>query len=352
MTLISMITTITTIKNDRYHDHQIALPHLPQLLGGQPPLFHLFKHSFVPPLLFVNFTIAHLSRFVNVSRSIFQKIFKRFLTDTQFRTGVSFEKPSCLPRGPHGIMEKNRPIRSPAGERDGGAAFERRDDNAGKNLKTLAFTGHRKKEPVRLAYPGRDSGDRGAGGAAHLRRCGVADRLGRPGGAALAGPVSGCLRPDRLSGPEAGAALGPRRHRLFSGWRGTGFFAVDARSLVYYGRDILSHAAATMEVQQFLQKLAENPYLPAGADEIRRVERIREHRSHYALVCQVRHPNRRTVRRTYFLVKGLEDQELLLHQLERRSRLGKTTWMPQKTGSPFSFCSAPWPAAVLSSCAC
>ena len=99
---------------------------------------------------------------------------------------------------------------------------------------------------------------------------------------------------------------------------GDRLFAVDARSLVYHGRDILSHAAAMMEVQQFLQKLAENPYLPAGADEIRRVERIRENRSHYALVCQVRHPNRRMVRRTYFLVKGLEDQELLLHQLERR----------------------------------
>ena len=48
------------------------------------------------------------------------------------------------------------------------------------------------------------------------------------------------------------------------------------------------------------------------------MERIRENRSHYALVCQVRHPNRRMVRRTYFLVKGLEDQELLLRQLERR----------------------------------
>ena len=105
---------------------------------------------------------------------------------------------------------------------------------------------------------------------------------------------------------------------VFFWMEGDRLFAVDARSLVYHGRDILSHAAAMMEVQQFLQKLAENPYLPAGADEIRRVERIRENRSHYALVCQVRHPGQRTVRRTYFLVKGLEDQELLLRQLERR----------------------------------
>ena len=99
---------------------------------------------------------------------------------------------------------------------------------------------------------------------------------------------------------------------VFFWMEGDRLFAVDARSLVYHGRDILSHAAAAMEVQQFLQKLAEHPYLPAGADEIRKVERIRENRS------QVRHPGQRTVRRTYFLVKGLEDQELLLHQLERR----------------------------------
>lgn len=105
---------------------------------------------------------------------------------------------------------------------------------------------------------------------------------------------------------------------VFYWMEGDRLFAMDARRLVYHGRDVLSHAAAVMEVQQFLRKIAENPYLPAGADEIRRVERIRENRSHYALVCQVRRPGQRTVRRTYFLVKGLEDQELLLHQLERR----------------------------------
>ena len=68
---------------------------------------------------------------------------------------------------------------------------------------------------------------------------------------------------------------------------GDRLFAMDARRLVYHGRDILSHAAATMEVQRFLRNLAESPYLPAGADEILKVEHIRESRSHYALVCRV-----------------------------------------------------------------
>lgn len=47
---------------------------------------------------------------------------------------------------------------------------------------------------------------------------------------------------------------------------------------------------------------------------------MKENPSDYALVCRVRHPNRRVIRRTYFLVKGMEDQELLLRQLERREQ--------------------------------
>lgn len=110
---------------------------------------------------------------------------------------------------------------------------------------------------------------------------------------------------------------------------GDRLFALDARRLVDHGRNILSHAAAMMEVQRFLQNIAEAPYLPAGADEILRVERLRENRSYYAVVCQVRHPNGRVVRRTYFLVNGLEDQELLLRQLERRERWNNALEPPE-----------------------
>ena len=117
------------------------------------------------------------------------------------------------------------------------------------------------------------------------------------------------------------AGVGRRSVRdatVFFLMEGDRLFVMDARRLVYQGRDILSHAAAMAEVQQFLRNIARAPYLPAGADEILKVERIREQRTHYALVCQVRHPNRRVIRRTYFLVKGMEDQDLLLFQLERR----------------------------------
>lgn len=96
--------------------------------------------------------------------------------------------------------------------------------------------------------------------------------------------------------------------------------AMDARRLSYHGGNVISYAEGTLETQSFLRTLAKAPGIPAGADEILRVEQMKENPSHYALVCRVRHPNRRVIRRTYFLVKGMEDQELLLRQLERREQ--------------------------------
>ena len=97
-------------------------------------------------------------------------------------------------------------------------------------------------------------------------------------------------------------------------------FVADAGSLTDHGGDLISHVQGVLKTQQFLRRLARSPGLPAGADEIVRVEGIRENRTHYALACQVRRPNRSVVRRTCFLVKGMEDQEQLLRQLERRER--------------------------------
>ena len=107
---------------------------------------------------------------------------------------------------------------------------------------------------------------------------------------------------------------------IFFLMEGDRLFVVDARRLVSPGRGLLSQAAAAMEVQRFLDRMIQSPDLPAGADEILKVERMRENRSHYVLSCQVRHPNGQVIRRTCFLIKGMEDQELLLRQLERRER--------------------------------
>ena len=95
-------------------------------------------------------------------------------------------------------------------------------------------------------------------------------------------------------------------------------FTLDARSLTQIGGTPLSYALGTVQVQAFLRLFAENPYLPASADEILHVMRIKENRSHYAIVCQVRRPNGHMVRKTQLLIKGLEEEQVLLRLLECR----------------------------------
>ncbi len=95
-------------------------------------------------------------------------------------------------------------------------------------------------------------------------------------------------------------------------------FVLDARTLCDHEHGILGYAAATRETQKFLRKMEKNPFVPAGADEILKVENIKENRTHYTIRCQVRHPNRQVSMRTCFLMQGTADQELLLQQLERR----------------------------------
>ncbi len=84
-------------------------------------------------------------------------------------------------------------------------------------------------------------------------------------------------------------------------------FVMDARRFAYHGRNLLDYISGTVQTQQFLRQMAQRPFVPVGADEVLKVEKVKENRSHYAIVCQARRPGRRTVKRTFFLVKGLED---------------------------------------------
>lgn len=95
-------------------------------------------------------------------------------------------------------------------------------------------------------------------------------------------------------------------------------YAMDTRRLSGHGHDVLSYVAGTIETQKFLNRFAQLPYIAAGADEILKVEHIKENRSHYAVSCRIRHPNRNMIRRAYFLVKGIPNEETLLRELERR----------------------------------
>lgn len=95
-------------------------------------------------------------------------------------------------------------------------------------------------------------------------------------------------------------------------------FAMDARALSDHGHDVLGYAKGAMETQKFLQCLAEQPYIPAGADEILLAKEVRTYRRCHVLRCLVRHPNRQVVPKTYILPKGYAQEKALLCQLEGR----------------------------------
>lgn len=95
-------------------------------------------------------------------------------------------------------------------------------------------------------------------------------------------------------------------------------FAMDVRSLGNCGGTAIGYFEDIGEIQKFLRRLAEKPYLPAGAGEILKVERIRENGSYCAVICQMRLPGRPVTRNTFFLVHGYEEEDLLVWQLQRR----------------------------------
>ena len=98
-------------------------------------------------------------------------------------------------------------------------------------------------------------------------------------------------------------------------------FVLDARRLSHYGHGLTGYIDGTLQTQELLRRLTEMCDVPAGADEILSVERIRENKSHYIFLCRTRCSGRGTDRRTCFLVKGDPDEEELLLQMERRRNL-------------------------------
>ena len=110
-------------------------------------------------------------------------------------------------------------------------------------------------------------------------------------------------------------------------------FAIDARRLVCHGSSAWDIVSGMAEIQRFLRQLAEEPGVPAGADEVLKVYGLRENRTHYAVTCLIRHPNQSMVKRTFFPSKSCADAELLAWQLERR-KSWENTLEPQENRNP------------------
>lgn len=95
-------------------------------------------------------------------------------------------------------------------------------------------------------------------------------------------------------------------------------FALDARELADYGRNTLDNVLGAFRTQQLLRELARRPELPGRAREIVKVENLKDRGGSLAALCLVRDMQGRPFRRSYFLVRGLENEEELIRQLERR----------------------------------
>ena len=126
-------------------------------------------------------------------------------------------------------------------------------------------------------------------------------------------------------------------------------WVMDARGLSSHGDGFLGFVISSMETQAFLRRQGKQPFLPKGADEILKVLSIKENRSHYAFRCQACHSDRHVVRRTYFLVKGIQDEQMLLQELERE-KPGRMCWSRLRTEILCIFFSAELPSSSVLSC--
>lgn len=109
-------------------------------------------------------------------------------------------------------------------------------------------------------------------------------------------------------------------------------FVADVRKYVPYRRGIWGYAEMDRKTEHILRNLLE----PGGVWEhwlrterslvgvepqVLAVERLRENRRDYGLVCLLRYPGGRIGRQSFQLVKGYEREERLIRELERRRRI-------------------------------
>ncbi|MGI6010268.1 MAG: hypothetical protein ACOX8H_02050 [Ruminococcus sp.] len=98
-------------------------------------------------------------------------------------------------------------------------------------------------------------------------------------------------------------------------------FVLDARDYVKSRRGLLGYAGIAADTQRQIEKIKE--YLNHKGDlsetavRITSVESIKENHDEYVLICHVCFPGGQRARRTYFLVKGYEQEEDLLWTLEQ-----------------------------------
>ena len=138
--------------------------------------------------------------------------------------------------------------------------------------------------------------------------------------------ISLALRLGWLTVRDATIFLLTEDHRLFS---------LDARSISPSGGSLINNINHVINTQTILRQLSSHPTLHMRAEEILKVEKIRENNTYYAIRCQSKRQDRAAVKRTWFLVKGLEDEDLLLRELELRETWENSLESPESR-TPFA----------------
>ena len=121
-------------------------------------------------------------------------------------------------------------------------------------------------------------------------------------------------------------------------------FALDAREMTDYGGNTVDNLLGDFRTQRLLRELARRPELPGRAREIVVVEKLKDRGGSLAAVCLVQNMSGRRFRRTYFLVRGLDREEELIRQLERRR-----SWRsgPEERDSPYALQITLWTLALF-----
>lgn len=108
-------------------------------------------------------------------------------------------------------------------------------------------------------------------------------------------------------------------------------FVVEAGKYIQAGSGLAGYISLAHRTQKELEKLtapnglleremSRTESLTGQEPQIVSVERIRERERSYRVICHLKYPNQKEGKWTYSIVKGYEDEEGLMWELERRRR--------------------------------
>lgn len=120
---------------------------------------------------------------------------------------------------------------------------------------------------------------------------------------------------------------------------------------VRFGHGVVGFAAGAAEVQELLRGIADRRSLPSSADELLKVERLRENRSHYVIKCRVRRRGGRVSPAHTSLSRAMRTRTSCCVSWSSGAA-GMLSSSSPRAGRPSACSSACWSLQALPRCAC